>query len=280
MLFNFLKAQKIISIPFNKLLFDDNDEKSFYAHLQQTTLGMQYFYWLGNIFETFPKKHKKNAHEFLAAYNGPNIVVYCASSTEAAPGAIKIPRLIDQQDFNEIISFFGKEFHEKKLNLINKIFEQAPTITLDFSCSIIAYLELTSIQMLDQLYEYLLKTLKTQPSLSLLSEYFFSKRSHEFFVLWNKLANEYPEIFWITFWSEQLWRAYYTKKFLTQQNFSKARKMSFRLPYSFIKRDWEKIKLKDLADLHDQMYCIDYALKIGSTFCSLEKFYLNHFLSK
>lgn len=281
MFFTHIKTKKIITIQINKFISDDGNEQSLYTHLQQTMLGMQSFYWLGNILETVSKKQKKNIQEFLSTYNGPNVVGYWVSSSDAPPSqTIKIPLIINQQNFYELMNFFDKKFHPKKLDFIKTFFEEISTISLSFACTMLTYLDLSSLQMLNQLYDYLLKALKIQPSLTILSEYFFSKKPYEFFSVWKKLAHEYPEIFWVTFWTEQIWRAYYTKKFLTQQNFSKARKMSFRLPYSFIKRDLEKIKLKDLADLHDQMYGIDYALKSGSTFCSLEKFYLNHFLLK
>jgi hypothetical protein len=118
------------------------------------------------------------------------------------------------------------------------------------------------------------------PSLSALTEAFFAKDAQRFFSLWSALEKEYPEIFWIIFWSDHVWRAYNVIQFLQEKNFVQAKRMSFRLPYSFINRDWQKNSPSELVQAYQNLYSIDFALKKGSSFTALDLFYVNYFNGK
>jgi hypothetical protein len=91
------------------------------------------------------------------------------------------------------------------------------------------------------------------------------------------MQESYPQLFWIVFWSEQVWRAHFVVTFLKDNNITQARSMSRRLPFSFIKTLWKKYSLKELAEANSFLYKADYAAKTGSTFCTLDLFFTNHF---
>ncbi|MBY0353073.1 hypothetical protein K2W90_01795 [Candidatus Babeliales bacterium] len=258
------------------------DEKKIQVMLAQNMLGINSFYWFGDSINTLPEKTKKNLIEFFCLYRGPNSISFFVdleTNISTYPCTlIAIPSTIDYTDLQLLLSFYGKNIPEKKMALLKKIFARTPSLPLDTCCNILNMLDLVSVQLLDQLFTYLEKSLETQPAFAQLSEYFFSGNASAFFSVWSKVSQEYPEIFWLSYWSEQVWRAYHTKKFLQKNDFVQAKKMGYRLPYSFMNRYWKNFKLQDLSELHEQLYTIDYALKTGSTFCLLDQFYLNHFL--
>jgi hypothetical protein len=117
-------------------------------------------------------------------------------------------------------------------------------------------------------------------SLYTLSKLFFTKQKKKFFSLWATCQEEYTVPFWTVYWGEQLWRAYHVTKFLKQNNFPAARRFAFRLPPSFLKDDWRQCSLPELEKAYAMVYDIDFAFKVGSTFCSLDLLYSSYFLGK
>jgi hypothetical protein len=113
----------------------------------------------------------------------------------------------------------------------------------------------------------------------MLSEYFFAYDANNFFKLWSVIEKNYSEMFWISFWAEHLWRACCVINYLNLGDFAQAKRAGFRLPYTFINRDWKKHNIIKLKKLYCLLYKIDYLYKTGSPFCLFEFFYLSHFLS-
>ena len=87
-------------------------------------------------------------------------------------------------------------------------------------------------------------------------------------------------MFWIAFWTNKLFRAYYFIQFFKKKDFAQARSISYGLPFMFVKRDWQNFSLDQLSKYHDFLYTSDFKFKTGSTFYSLDLFYLNHFCVK
>jgi hypothetical protein len=57
-----------------------------------------------------------------------------------------------------------------------------------------------------------------------------------------------------------------------------AKKVGFRLPFSFMQRDWKKTSVHELIQAHDCIYALDYGLKNGGEFW-MELFYTKFFES-
>ncbi|MFA5074577.1 MAG: hypothetical protein WC436_00575 [Candidatus Babeliales bacterium] len=285
---DFLKNKKIIPLDFKNLILKNLERKEIYSSLQQSFLGQQTFYWLSEF--EFDSKNKKDLEllDFLINYKGPNFVAFFLREENAAIktnsllkklDSIEIQDKYDKSSLNQILQFFELEFNSKKLNFIDKIIKQSNSLSLDSFCFLILYLELINTKDLDQTYDYLIKLIvDIQPSLYLLSDYFFTRNSKGFFSVWEKIYQDYSEMFWVAFWSEQIWKAYYVIKFLKQNNFVLAKSMSYRLPFNFIKKDWKNFSLTELQYLHQLLYNIDFAFKNGSTFCLFDLFYFNHFI--
>lgn len=282
MLFPHLEKNNCLPSEITKTWATVLDEKKIQTMLAQNMLGIDSFFWFGDGAAILPEKAKKNLINFFCSYKGPNSISFFVDLETNVSNypctLISIPATINYTEFQALLSFYEKTIPEKKILFLKKIFTHSSTLPLNTCCNILNILDLVSVHLLDQLFTYLETSLDTQPSFMQLSEYFFSGNAPAFFSTWSKVGPEYPDIFWLSYWSEQIWRAYHTKKFLQKNDFVQAKKIGYRLPYSFMNKYWKNFKLQDLSELHEQLYTIDYALKTGSTFCLLDQFYLNYFL--
>jgi hypothetical protein len=281
-LFELIMQKNILPSPFQRLPLHTTSKANIQANLAQSFLGSCNFYWLGHLDES-EKWHKEFGTE-LCSYNGPNVIAFFANndlkiSVSEKIKIIQIEPLINLEQFNLLQAIFGNPLPERKSLFIKKIFKLQPSISLDIACMLINYIDLISIKMISPSEKYLIGLVSSQPSLTQLSEYFFAQNPEKFFDLWITLQNDYPDIFWITFWSEQIWRALHVIQYLDKKDFVNAKRMSFRLPYSFLKKDWQLYTKEQLAKHFEILYSADYTLKRGSTFPALDFFYVSHFQS-
>ena len=284
-LFNFLENKSLLPAQRKNLFLNSTEKIKLFASLQQSFLGQKSFYWLGEY-----KAGKTELLEYLINYKGPHFIVFCITSEKSnaklttllkKAGSVNIEDKINYETFEQIIKLNQKNLVTKKLTLIKKIFNQAGTLLLENACMLLQYIELTNSKESNQNFEYISSlALETQPSLTFLAQHFFTKQPEKFFNIWSQVCDDYSDMFWISFWSEQIWRAYYVTKFMKQKNFSAARSLSFRLPYTFIQKDWQNICLNTLEKCHQFLYNNDYKLKRGSTFYNLDLFYFNYFTNK
>jgi hypothetical protein len=276
-------------LPYPKLNLNIADKKLMIATLNQSVLGTSGVFWLSEVLEEGEKgkgKNKQDIVDTLLNYQGPHHILYfipkhtklsCGSGTTV----IDIPITIDYALFELVLFFLGIVVHDKKLELIKKIFKETKTITLDTACMFINYLELINLKHLDQLSYYLAYITKTQPSLNQLSDFFFANQATNFFSLWSKVESEYSDMFWIAFWSEQIWKAHHVIGYLKKSDFTNAKRMSFRLPYSFINLYWKNFSQQKCTHLYNQLYLIDMKIKQGVTHSvGLTFFFFSYFFEK
>lgn len=286
--FRLLNEKKILAAPFRPLLLETTDENKLQSHLQQSFLGQKTFYWLGECEAKESAKSKFKMLDFLINYKGPNFIAFYLDEEKVTAKisaalkkitTIELENFVDEQLFKKICTFFDKNFSKEKLEITKKIFSQTKNIQLDQAYLLLQYLEIISTKTAEKSYQYLLSVTTTlKPELNQLSQHFFAKKEKLFFNTWSKIYQDYPDMFWISFWAEQIWRAFYVKKFLTENNFAKAKSLSFRLPFSFLKTDWKTISSNELANAYQFLYTSDFKLKTGSEICFIDIFYLNHFL--
>ncbi len=286
-LFKILHQKNILPAPHKNLFINSTDKKQLQANLQQSFLGQKSFYWLGEY--NFKGKDQNKLLDFLTVYKEPHFIAFflndeiisCKISSNLKKNTvINMQDIIDESIFKKILKLFDLNFSNEKLKFVSKFFKQTPP-RLDQVCMLMQYLELINSKATNIFYNYLMSTiLEMQTPLTLLSQYFFSRQIKPFLKIWSTIYNEYPEMFWISFWSEQIWRAYYVVKFLKQKNYTQARRVSFRLPFTFINKDWKNFCPNSLARQHQFLYNNDFKLKKGSTFCFLDLFYIDHFINK
>jgi len=283
---NFFKKcenKKRLPAEYKSLPLNSTDSIQLMGNLQQSFLGQNNFYWLS---ECDIKKNTSNLN-FLLNYKGPHFISFYLNEEKITNKiktqlkkilTINIDSSVDEKLFKKISSFFNQKLTREHLSFISKLTKYAnPKLDQAFMWK--KYLELISNKSSNKVYEYLTSIIsEEQPSLNKLSQLFFARRGKPFFELWSKIHNKYPEMFWLAFWSEQIFKAYYVVNFLNKKNFVQAKKISFRLPFSFTNKDWKNFSLNELSKQHEFIYNNDFKIKRGSTYCFLDLFYFNHFM--
>ncbi len=284
LLLDFLSKKQVFCSSIKKIHGLSCEQKKIMGMLIQSILGDTGVYWLGDMSLGKKNKAQEKLLSFLADYEGPHTILFFVNDKTKVERKnntlITIKNTVTHADFFKILDFFELDLNNNKRAFVRTLFDAVSSLSLDFACSLINYLELIHAKYLDNFLPYVINLCEAEPALSQLSEHFFAKKSRAFFLVWSKIGSKYPEMFWLAYWSEQVFKAYHVKKFLQEKQFGKAKQMSFRLPFTFMKRDWKLCSLPYLSNLYEELYAIDFAIKKGSTFYSLDLFYFKHFLQK
>jgi len=111
-----------------------------------------------------------------------------------------------------------------------------------------------------------------QASLFQLAEYVFRKNATKTWLTWKRVFADYPIEFWIAFWSDQMWQAYTFVSVAQEHTVARARKVTTKLPYSFMQRDWRYIQLHELTAALTYLYSLDVHMKQGGSQYVIELF--------
>lgn len=149
--------------------------------------------------------------------------------------------------------------------LVAEIFLSRTTLATHEALILLDYATILQEKTSDLLRPWLNDLINTDASLYTLASHFFAKNNVAFFAAWNSLKDQYVEQFWTTFWSEQLFRAYWFVYYQSPPQPVAAQKISVRLPFTFLKKDYKKYSLLELQRAHDDLYRIEWSLKNGST---------------
>lgn len=255
------------------------DWQTLESTLSTTFLGQTQTVWLGDC-STFTPTLKKKLFAFLHDYKGPH-TVFCFVATKDAPknfkNLIKIDEPLQKVEIELLFkTLWAAGSAEKFLALVKTDYK---TLSLDSIMLLSHYSTVMGKKSDLFLRSWYEKIVLPETSLFTLSQCFFARKKDLFFRSWVNLKDDYAAPFWTTFWSEQLWRAYHVANLNKQQKFNEAKQMSYRLPFSFMQRDWKTVSLKELNNAHSFLYQVDCKVKSGATEGSLEVFY-NKFMSK
>lgn len=252
--------------------------------LQVTFLGLRNYYWLGNL-STMDARSRKKALTFLATYNGPHTVVFFLDDKDSfVPEhgcVVAIPAQVEATAVATIAPVVSSMQNSRAVALCRAACTRAGGITLDQVILFAQYGLLLGARTNDFSDQWLSRMVKNQSSLFTLSQHFFARNKREFYSSWARLSSVYPEPFWISYWSEQIWRAYHFIRLRTSDP-AQAKKISYRLPFSFIKTDWSRIKAEELKKTQQLLYNADYAIKNSAKIGQLDLIYaqfINHSLA-
>jgi len=271
------RLKSLLDIEVQSLDLSTEPEAVIKSKLETSFLGLKTFYWLHDI-GSLKAKPRAQWMQYLKKYAGPNIVAFFAGSAVRATfkeGAtiIQVDDAVDKRNFLLLVKFLDWPLSKSFEKVIDTLFRAHPHLPLDQACMLMHYALLIGGGYKEFEKFWLDKIVVPQKSLFTLSQYFFDKNPKRFFELWSKISGDYPEQFWIVFWSEQLWRACNVVKFLKKRDFAQAKSVSFRLPFSFLQRSWRKFSQLELQNAHEFIYSIDYSLKNGGKPFSLDLFY-------
>lgn len=260
--------------PVHTLALEDIEINSAAAQLATSFLGQTAVYWLGfsGVLDT---KKKQWLTQLLKTYEGPHqLIVICEDQPKSIANGVvvSIPEYVDQTTYTKMTPFFaaGKSY-TLPTNLPGKL-------TLDAACLLLSYQQLLGSRPQPAFSDtWLPRIMNVEQSLFALAQAFFAKQPQQFFDRWATIAHEYPEPFWVSYWADQLWRAYWFITYQKKQEIVEAKKMGARLPFSFLQKDWKRHSPTALKAAHNTLYEIDYKVKNGGGPIAFDLFFAGYF---
>ncbi|MCX5921964.1 MAG: hypothetical protein NTX86_01420 [Candidatus Dependentiae bacterium] len=260
----------------------EEDSARVQSKLQTSFLGLKVFYWFKNISDLDEKK-RKFWLGYFQSYAGPHTLAFFVLDQTTLFShkdhcAITMPDTIDQTAAVQVFSFFTQGSATVPwAPMTARLFKKHEAIPLDTACLLMHYMRLVGSNPDLFLTQWLDKILTPERSLFTLSTYFFAKKSQPFFQQWATISHDYPDVFWTSYWSEQLWRASYFITLMESKQLAEAKKVGARLPFSFIQRDWKLHTPAQLRAAHHALYTIDCAVKNGGSSGALDLLYSKFF---
>ncbi len=244
--------------------------------LQVSFLGMSLIYFLD--IRIVDDKKRLAIVQYVRQYKGPHFLIIITDQI------IKDLPLVDLFNitlpmYNQLFEIFYPTYVRKKSSVIvEKLFQQLSIISIDTACIMMQYQIVLGNNTTQFMQEWLDEIVMPEKSLFMLSSHFFAKNSAMFWKYWNTIKNDYPDIFWVTFWSEQLFRAH-GYIWYRKNKPAESKNIAHRLPFSYIQKDYKRYSHYELAKAHDCLYNHDYYIKNGGT-QSLDLFYLQFLLDE
>lgn len=249
------------------------------SQLEMSFLGSGLIYWFRG-FDQVDKKIRDRFLHYLTKYQGPHRVILFVSEQDKKnllqEEIINIPEEVDVKLFEQLFTLDKKKNSNQSVLLFKQLGQRYKKMSVDAVCMITEYMKVAGCN--EQTISFLEKIIVPETSLFAISQHFFAKDSRAFFKAWQQYQLEYPLTFWSVFWSEQLWRAYFVWFYLNQKNFAAAKSMSFRLPFTFLQKDWKRSSLTEFKNAHQYIYELDLISKssVEITY-SLDLFYSKFF---
>lgn len=256
------------------------ENASFKAKCETSFLGLSMIYWLGDsaLFE----RKQAELLAYLKQYQGPNTLIFFTTAlvAEAPWFTVTIPTEIGQQEFLQLGELWYPGSIKQTSRFVIHLFKKYHKVPLDKACLLMHYATVVGGATDLFMQEWVDGLIVPDKSLFTLSAHFFAKNGGAFFELWQRIAHDYPPVFWTSFWSEQLFRAIGFVQYMRAKNMIEAKKISYRLPFSFIQKDWKLISVNELQRMHNTLYEVEYELKNGLCEHRIEYWYSSFLMRK
>ena len=259
----------------------ENDVSVYMSRLQTSFLGQSMVYWLKNVNELDEKK-KARFLDYLSNYGGPHTLLLFVQegqplSFKSKSVTVSIDAAVDKELFLSLLQLVGVGPSKRIEALMAKFFSRSVKLSVDQVCLLGRYLRMAGVATDDLIEQWLDNIIQPEHSLFALSQYFFAKNAPVFLKEWERISSDYADVFWIAFWSEQLWRASQVVASHEQKQIAQAKSIGFRLPFSFLQNDWKKYTYQELKQAHDFVYAMDYQIKNGGEMFCFDLFYASFF---
>lgn len=236
--------------------------------IQSSFLGLKTIFFLGSVAE-LSVNEQNSWLEYFRKYQGPHTIIAYAESNEQfqknGTDYIDIPDVLSFDLINVIAELMYELTDRERVQyFFKKVLEVAGLISLEQLCLLLFYAQVSPKNHDQFCKEILPLIVQPQHSLFALSDAFFEKNIKKFLLLWQPLSAQFSIQFWISFWSEQVWRAYFYVSCMKAGRIADAKKIMYRLPYSFTQKSWKNYTLEPFIKGHDFLYKLDYDAKNGA----------------
>lgn len=259
------------------------EEQALQSLLQMSFLGQQRLIVVGDLSELAPRKRDQLLIH-LTDYAGPHVVISGCTKENAGildqTVAIEVPVIADKTFIANFIKLIAED--EKEAGRLERFFN-ALTRTMNLSCAqliqLLPYAQVIGSRTQEFETELLPRIIMVESSLFDVGSAFFAKDLNLFSTRWRTINNHYQTPFWLSYFSDQLFRAACYAAAKKEGAITEAQRIAFRLPYSFVQRDWKLHQPWALWQLHDQLIHYDAHFKMGGDPRAFEAV-LHHYLSE
>lgn len=256
----------------------------FKSQLATSFLGMTCVYWLGDA-SGLKAKQKDDLMQYLAVYTGPHkVIMFVDSKTDITQSKhlIVVP-MKDKYFFDDAKGLWvttNLQVAQKNAVFLNQIYKLKNSFALDELYLLKNYQDLVTHDSQEFYESWVTRLVIPDTSLFTLSQLLFEKKEEAFFKLWLQVKDLYAEMFWIAFWSDQLYRSYFFIAFTQEENFAAVKSVSFGLSFSFMKQSYRQYRLEELQKFHEALYAVDSSLKNGGNAYQIDQLYIEFFSGK
>lgn len=272
------KLKKITSSRVESIDIQVCDSAKIAAKCATTFLGMHSYYWFYNI-SLADTTQKKILHNLFTSYQGPHCLIFFSLQSSILINnpesiVVDIPDTCTKELFLDLVLFTEDSITDSMNFFVQQLFSgTTKEIPLDAACRVMQYATLLGTHQAVFIKYWMPHFVSSDHSLFSLSQHLFAKNEKVFFKTWATMMVDYPDIFWVSFWSEQLWRATIYIQLMSSNNRIEAEKIAYRLPFSFKNKGWFSWKTSELVAAHSFLYTTDTILKNGGTMFNVELFY-------
>jgi hypothetical protein len=228
-------------------------------------LGSYSLFYIKNV-ESLSDKKRTQFISFLSAYAGQHVLLLFVSSDfpQFSEQTLELNEFFSLDQLKELVCLFENDTtaQMRKIGFYSALSRQFQ-FTPDMFAKLWCYAGLVGARV-EQFSATILPYLVTEDyTLFELSTAFFARDAKKFMKMFDLLNKEFQAPFWVAYFSEQLFRAFWYIYFKKNNKLVDAQKIAYRLPYSFVQKDWKLHNCKALATLHDKLYRFDCDFKHG-----------------
>ncbi len=264
---------KVLSTPTKKQEWLD-----LLPDLEQSFLGQAQ--WYAIALHAVPSSLQTAVVNFVQSYIGPHtlFIIYNRDEYTQITPAYTLLESVSNEELQILTTLFSLESAAKKLQA--KILPaDMSTVPADEVVVLLHYLECISVKHIQKSRHYLATLVSQSPALYQLTDLYFAGKKDSFLAVWSQIYGEHPETYWIFFWCDILWRAYYAAHFISSGNMSLARKIGYRLPRSFFSKGYKRVSKGSLAKAYTLLATFDTRMKQGSRFSMLDMLVMENALN-
>lgn len=252
------------------------------AQLETSFLGSRMLYWVRNTHQ-LDAATKKAWHAYVARYEGPHCILYWSGPESRVKGSAKtelpaghlcveIAQYVDIKTYSVLSAYFYPEAQLDQA-FARRVFDESGKITVDEACLLLAYQNVVGRKSDAFFGTWLSRIIVPEKSLFTLSQHLFARQQRQFLQQWKAVKDDFPDEFWVAYWSEQLWQATLFVMRARTQGYDAAKKSAYRLPFSFMNKDWQKHTQESLTWAHQFLCKLDYNLKNSAGTHGIELWY-------
>jgi len=233
------------------------------CQLEMALLGNTSLYWLKDL-SLLSDTVIRQYTAYIQQYQGPHQVYFF--TTQPVPLTdiciVQFPDVINESEYRDLALFFQQDSGVID-TFIKALFARNKTISFENALLLIQYQLFLGRKFQSFMQHWLPRIVVSEQSLFTISQLFFARNYAQFLKEWHMMKSQYPDEFWIVFWSEQLWQALIFIEHVKRGQLAEVRRKVFRLPFSFMNKDWKMYSEPELMRAHQFLYEVDYGMKNG-----------------